>query len=345
MSLSSSIYFIVFILIGGLFTLNLFQGVVISTYLNEKEKLSNNQELTEMQREWIKVQIKCMKTKPRVTIPNVKSRYRRNLIYLSNSRRFEYAIFICIILNTVILATNWYGMPPELETIFGYINHVFTVVFSIEAIIKITGFGFVYFKKFWNLFDFFILICTIIQIVNSMVSFKNELILYATVLRVLKLLKMARLLKKGAGFKNIIKTLIVTLPNLANIALLLFLLLIFYAITGMNVFGRVMLHGELSYQANFQTFASSLLTVIRCATGEAWNDIMVALMDQRSILYQCIDYPTYQDILDNNGEGVACGSYWASLAFFLSFQLFVCQIFLNLFIAIILDGFDDSKQD
>ena len=41
---------------------------------------------------------------------------------------------------------------------------------------------------------------------------------------------------------------------------------------------------------------------------------------------------------------MACGSYWASLTFFISYILLVSQIFLNLFVAIILDGFDDSKQ-
>lgn len=80
----SAIYFIVFLLVGGLFTINLFQGVVISTYLNEKEKLSNNHHLTDMQREWIKVQIKCLKVKPKITIPNVKHQYRKNLIIWSN---------------------------------------------------------------------------------------------------------------------------------------------------------------------------------------------------------------------------------------------------------------------
>lgn len=47
------------------------------------------------------------------------------------------------------------------------------------------------------------------------------------------------------------KTLIVTLPNLANVALLLFLLMVFYAIAGMNVFGRVMIHDALDGKANF----------------------------------------------------------------------------------------------
>lgn len=169
-------------------------------------------------------------------------------------------------------------MPPEFETVLNYFNHTFTIIFSIEAGIKIIGFGLVYFKKFWNVFDFFILICTVFQIANSLFSFKTEIILYATVLRVLKLLKMTRLLKKGQGFKNIIKTLILTIPSLANIALLLLLLIIFYAITGMNVFGRVMLHDSLNVYANFQSFDKAFLTMLRCSTGESWNEIMIALM-------------------------------------------------------------------
>jgi Ion transport protein len=39
---SSTIFFIAFIFIGGEFTMNLFQTVVISTYMQEKEQLTNN---------------------------------------------------------------------------------------------------------------------------------------------------------------------------------------------------------------------------------------------------------------------------------------------------------------
>lgn len=93
--------------------------------------------------------------------------------------------------------------------------------------------------------------------------------------------------------KKIALTLVLTVPSLANIAMLLFLLLIFYAIVGMNLFGRVMLHDALDSHANFQTFPNALLTMLRCATGEGWNDIMTSLMDQNSILFQCYDDPSY----------------------------------------------------
>ena len=44
----ATLYFVAFIFIGGQFMLNIFQGIVISTYLKEKERLTNNQNLTEM---------------------------------------------------------------------------------------------------------------------------------------------------------------------------------------------------------------------------------------------------------------------------------------------------------
>ena len=42
--------------------MNLFQCQVISIYMAEKEKLSNNHHLTEMQREWARIQILCYKS-------------------------------------------------------------------------------------------------------------------------------------------------------------------------------------------------------------------------------------------------------------------------------------------
>ena len=50
---SASIYFVIFIVIGNFFMLNLFVGVIISTYNREKELLGKNFLLTEKQRKWL----------------------------------------------------------------------------------------------------------------------------------------------------------------------------------------------------------------------------------------------------------------------------------------------------
>ncbi len=68
-------------------------------------------------------------------------------------------------------------------------------------------------------------------------------------------------------------------------------------------------------------------------------------MDQKSIIFECMNDPQYEDFLANNGEANGCGNYWTSMIFFCSYQLLVTFIILNLFIAIILEGFSDIAED
>ena len=58
------IFFIVFIIIGSFFLLNLFVGVVISTFNRQKEKIGGNNLLTDSQKEWIDAKLEAMKAKP-----------------------------------------------------------------------------------------------------------------------------------------------------------------------------------------------------------------------------------------------------------------------------------------
>jgi hypothetical protein len=77
---------------------------------------------------------------------------------------------------------------------------------------------------------------------------------------------------------------------------------------------------------------------MRNATGEAWDTIMFDCMRERSITFQCEEYVDYYS-WKNNGEVMnGCGSM-ISILYFYSFTVIVSQIFLNLFIAIIIDSF------
>ena len=53
-----------FIIIGSFFLLNLFVGVVISTFNRQKEKIGGNNLLTDRQKEWIDAKLETMKAKP-----------------------------------------------------------------------------------------------------------------------------------------------------------------------------------------------------------------------------------------------------------------------------------------
>jgi hypothetical protein len=53
-----------------------------------------------------------------------------------------------------------------------------------------------------------------------------------------------------------------------------------------------------------------LLTLWRCSTGESWNSIMMDIMRQRSITFQCDDSGTFK-----YGDYIKSGSKLARLTF------------------------------
>jgi hypothetical protein len=57
-------FFIIFIIVGSFFFLNLFVGVVISTFNSEHEKLGGNDLLTEKQKEWIELRLLVLRSAP-----------------------------------------------------------------------------------------------------------------------------------------------------------------------------------------------------------------------------------------------------------------------------------------
>lgn len=130
-------------------------------------------------------------------------------------------------------------------------------------------------------------------------------------------------------------TFLLAIPELANVGALLFLFLFLFAVLGVFLFSGVKLQSELDDHANFQDFGTALLTLFRVVTGENWQNIMFDCARQRNILFQCEDSQTYEEQQRDGING--CGTPWAYF-YFISFMLVVSLIFLNLFIAIILEG-------
>lgn len=87
------------------------------------------------------------------------------------------------------------------------------------------------------------------------------------------------------------------------------------------------------------------------ATGESWQAIMYDASRGKSITFECLDSPTYDDFAkDKNGDVIdtevnGCGNKLFAYIYFISFMVIVSFIFLNLFIAIILESFDTSKDE
>ncbi len=103
-----SLFFIGFIIVGSFFMLNLFVGVVISTYNREKEKLGKDFLLTTEQKKWLETKLLLIQSKPKALHKEPKNKIRNFFYRLVHQNWFEYVIIVCIVLNTCTLAIHWY---------------------------------------------------------------------------------------------------------------------------------------------------------------------------------------------------------------------------------------------
>lgn len=136
----------------------------------------------------------------------------------------------------------------------------------------------------------------------------------------------------------------VTLPSLANIGGLMLLLVLIYAILGVYLFSPVKLSGGLDHHANFQSINQAFITLIRVLTGERWPKLLEALSRGKDIGFECITNPTYSDYQANGYETIGCGDPLFATAYFYSFTLIIGMVFLRLFIAIVLQAFQETSE-
>ena len=141
---------------------------------------------------------------------------------------------------------------------------------------KIVAQGLDYFKDSWNRFDFLIVFLTWIIIILAWFGIGQDIEMLGTILRTLRICRVFRLINKQEDLMQIFNTLMSALPAMGSLGALLLLLIFMFAIIGTSFFALVDLDGaaEMNKHANFQTFGASFLTLVRCATGEAWNSIM-----------------------------------------------------------------------
>ena len=78
---------------------------------------------------------------------------------------FDAFIMGCIIANTIVLGVAWYGMADEVQNVIEIINYAFMAIFTLEAILKLIALRCHYFRDSWNVFDFVVVVGTLIVLV------------------------------------------------------------------------------------------------------------------------------------------------------------------------------------
>ncbi|XP_051708278.1 voltage-dependent L-type calcium channel subunit alpha-1D isoform X5 [Oryctolagus cuniculus] len=345
-----SIFFIIYIIIVAFFMMNIFVGFVIVTFQEQGEKEYKNCELDKNQRQCVEY---ALKARPlRRYIP--KNPYQYKFWYVVNSSPFEYMMFVLIMLNTLCLAMQHYEQSKMFNDAMDILNMVFTGVFTVEMVLKVIAFkpkG--YFSDAWNTFDSLIVIGSIIDVALSEAdptesenapvpaatpgNSEESNRISITFFRLFRVMRLVKLLSRGEGIRTLLWTFIKSFQALPYVALLIAMLFFIYAVIGMQMFGKVAMrdNNQINRNNNFQTFPQAVLLLFRCATGEAWQEIMLACLPGKL----CDPESDYSP-----GEEYTCGSNFA-IVYFVSFYMLCAFLIINLFVAVIMDNFDYLTRD
>jgi len=119
-------------------------------------------------------------------------------------------------------------------------------------------------------------------------------------------------------------TLMYSIPSLWNIGLLILVIFFVYAVVGMHLFGTEDQEAGWEFgdsEANFQDFQKSMITLFRVSSGDGWSAV----------------YERYlSDVLPETRPWV--------YVYFMSFFLVGALVMINLFIAVILDSFNEEQE-
>uniref|UniRef100_T1E1N8 Voltage-dependent L-type calcium channel subunit alpha n=1 Tax=Cupiennius salei TaxID=6928 RepID=T1E1N8_CUPSA len=327
-----AVFFIIYIIIIAFFMVNIFVGFVIVTFQNEGEQEYKNCELDKNQRNCIEF---ALKAKPvRRYIPKARIQYK--IWWFVTSQYFEYTIFVLIMINTLTLAMKFYGQPKVYTEVLDVLNIIFTTVFALEFVFKLAAFKFKnYFGDAWNVFDFIIVLGSFIDIIYGEVN-PNSGIISINFFRLFRVMRLVKLLSRGEGIRTLLWTFIKSFQALPYVALLIAMLFFIYAVIGMQVFGKIALDPgtEIHRNNNFQTFPQAVLVLFRSATGEAWQEIMMACVNEVNV--KCDER--------SDDAGKLCGTDIA-IPYFISFYILCSFLIINLFVAVIMDNFDYLTRD
>lgn len=223
---------------------------------------------------------------------------------IAESRNFDYLTVGVIIANAVVLGLGTFtALEDRYGDLFTILNEVFFGYYVIELVIRITACfprPFSFFKSGWNDFDFIIVA----------VGFVPGLRENATLIRMVRLLRVTRLFRLLPDLRVIVHAVGRSIPGLSSLALASVMLVYIYAMIGWVIFHK----GD---PEQFGNVGEAMLTMFQVLTLEGLPEFLA----------------TGREVSD-----------WA-IPFYVSYVLLASFLVFNLFIGIVLTSMEEARAE
>ncbi|CAO3628226.1 unnamed protein product [Cunninghamella blakesleeana] len=323
-----SIYYVIFMIISH-GTVQLFVGVIIEKF----KQRSGISTLTFAQRQYADLQRQLAELKPTMKVFRPTTSIRSWCYDLVSDRYslFNRILMGVVILNILVLATEFNDEPYWVELGQDYAYFAFATIYFAEVIIKILGLGLKkWLQRKWNIYDACIAVSSFVLVIIRFISpypWSSRAERYCLIFAAFRL---------GEGIdalQTLYQTIAMATPSIIRVSAVFMLVMCLFAMIFMEFFGLTKYGQHGTNNSNFRTYGNALLLLVRMTTGEAWNEVM---MDYTFAYPNCVASSNY---LNDD-----CGS--ANWAYFLfNFFYITCtHIFLNLFTAVIISNFEYAYE-
>lgn len=331
-------YPISFVVVGSFFLLNLFVSVLIDTYQLQKSSEGRTPFVTESQAGWIKTQSTVVGLVPLVDYDDDVEQVDGNPAYIFFRKQVrnvvrhplaDVLVYCFIAVNFLVMASDRFPKSDTSATVVSLTNALFTLIFTLECVLKMIAEGMNrYFSSKWNTFDFFVVLFSLLGIA---VEYAMSSTTIASAFRTLRVLRLFRLLRKSRRLQVVIKKFAFALLSLKNISALIGLFFLTFAIIGVKIFGRIAEGPDFRRRSTFANLQNAMTMLLRAVTAENWTLHMIhcSITQQTGL---CDDH------LGN------CGAFGFAEAYYITFVTIGAYIFLNLFIAVVLDAYSNARH-
>mgnify|MGYP001171593172 FL=1 len=188
------------------------------------------------------------------------TKIRLKLHSIRNNRFFEFFVVFIIILSALNIGLSTFDINPNLFKTLNILDYVITFFFLIEILIRMYSYEKVslFFKKKWNIFDFTIVLLSLIPL---------ELFEAVIVARLLRVFRLLRIISFIPQFRVLIESLAQAIPRVSYVLLFIFIETYIFAAIGSILFGAV-------DPEHWDNIGVSMLTLFKVGTIDGWIEIM-----------------------------------------------------------------------
>ncbi|GGO75397.1 hypothetical protein GCM10011348_00100 [Marinobacterium nitratireducens] len=185
-------------------------------------------------------------------ISTLQDRFER----LRANKAFEAVVIAIIVISALLIGAKTYEETNRFEQALLIADMAVTAFFLVEILIRMAAERrfLDFFKKGWNVFDFVIVVASLVPLQEG------EMVLLARLLRIFRVLRLVSMIPE---LRLLVTALFKAIPRMGYVALLMFIIFYIYGAVGSFLF-----HGV--DEKLWGNIAVSMLTLFQVATFESW---------------------------------------------------------------------------